>query len=234
MVQTTGRASSRARGLYASQLGKKYAMAITGIILFLYVFAHMVGNLKLFLGPEDLNHYAEWLRELLTPIVPRTWALWIMRGGLAGAFVIHVVAAAQLTIANRRARPVRYATSDYVAANYASRTMRWTGIILALFVIYHLMHFTWGNAHPDFVRGDVHHNMLIGFQMPAVVGVYILANLALGLHLYHGLWSLFQTMGWNNPRFNHLRTRFAQLFAVVITLGNISMPLAVITGFVRA
>jgi succinate dehydrogenase / fumarate reductase, cytochrome b subunit len=231
LIETTKRPVRK--GFYASQLGKKYAMAITGIILFGYVLLHMLGNLKLFLGAESLNHYAEWLRELLTPLLPRTGALWLMRGGLALAFVVHVVASAQLTMANRRARPVRYSRSDYVAANYASRTMRWTGIIIALFVIYHLAHLTWGNAHPDFVRGDVHHNMVVGFQMPPVVAVYILANLALGLHLYHGLWSLFQTMGWNNPRFNHLRTRFAQLFAAVITLGNIAMPLAVIAGFVR-
>ncbi len=234
MIGTATRPASWIRGFYASQLGKKYVMAISGIILFLYVFAHMLGNLKLFLGPEDLNHYAEWLRSLAEPLLPRTWALWFMRGGLAVAFVAHIVASAQLTLINRRARPVPYSSqSDYVAANYASRTMRWTGVILALFVIYHLMHLTWGNAHPDFVRGDVHHNMVVGFRMPLVVGVYIVANLALGLHLYHGLWSLFQTMGWNNPRLNRMRTRFAQVFAVGITIGNISMPLAVITGLIR-
>lgn len=232
MIETSKKPPSWISDVYRSQLGKKYVMAITGIMLFGFVVAHMLGNLKLFLGATPLNHYAEWLRDLGEPALPRTTVLWGMRLGLIAAFFLHIVAAAQLTLINRKASPVAYKQRDYVAANYASRTMRWSGIIVALFVIYHLMQFTWGNVHNDFIKGDVFHNVVVGFSIPWVVAVYVLANLALGLHLYHGLWSMFQSLGLNNPKFNKMRTRFAQTFAAVITLGNISMPLAVITGFV--
>jgi succinate dehydrogenase / fumarate reductase cytochrome b subunit len=218
---------------YASGVGKKYVMAITGIILMGYVLAHMVGNLKLYLGPEAINTYGEWLRELGEPAFPRTVLLWLMRTALIAAFVFHIHAAYSLTLMNRAARPVGYASRrDYVAANFASRTMRWTGIIILLFVVFHLMDLTWGNANPDFVKGDVYANMVASFQRVPVAIIYVIANLALGLHLYHGTWSLFQSMGWNNRRFNHWRRYFAVAFALLITVGNVTFPIAVVTGIV--
>jgi succinate dehydrogenase / fumarate reductase cytochrome b subunit len=208
-------------------------MAITGIILMGYVLAHMVGNLKLYLGPEAINTYGEWLRELGEPAFPRTVLLWLMRTALIAAFVFHIHAAYSLTLMNRAARPVGYASRrDYVAANFASRTMRWTGIIILLFVVFHLMDLTWGNANPDFVKGDVYANMVASFQRVPVAIIYVIANLALGLHLYHGTWSLFQSMGWNNRRFNHWRRYFAVAFALLITVGNVTFPIAVVTGIV--
>ncbi len=218
---------------YSSGVGKKYVMAITGIMLMGYVLAHMVGNLKLYLGPEAINTYGEWLRELGEPAFPRTVLLWLMRTALIAAFFFHIHAAYSLTRMNRAARPVGYASRrDYVAANFASRTMRWTGIIILLFVVFHLMDLTWGNANPDFVKGDVYANMVASFQRVPVAIIYVIANLALGLHLYHGTWSLFQSMGWNNRRFNHWRRYFAVAFALLITVGNVTFPIAVVTGIV--
>jgi succinate dehydrogenase / fumarate reductase cytochrome b subunit len=219
--------------LYRSSLGKKYVMAVTGLILMAYVLAHMVGNLKLYLGPESINSYGGWLRDLGEPALPRTVLLWIVRAVLVAAFVLHVHAAFVLTVRNRRARPRRYRSKrDYVAANYASRTMRWSGVIVGLFVLFHLADLTWGTANPGFVHGDVYRNVVASFQRWPVAVVYIVANLALGLHLYHGGWSLFQSMGWNNRRFNAWRRYFAVTFAAIVVVGNVSFPVAVLTGII--
>lgn len=218
---------------YRSAVGKKYLMAITGIILFGFVLIHMIGNLKLYAGAEALDQYGVWLREMGQPALPSGVALWIARIVLLAATIIHVVAATQLTLMNRRARPERYRRGHYVQATYASRTMRWGGVIILLFVIYHLMHLTWGNVHPDFQYGHPYHNLVVGFQNIWVSLFYIIANIALGFHLSHGLWSMFQSMGWNHPKFNSMRRYFARTFAVVVTLGNISFPIAVLTGLVR-
>jgi succinate dehydrogenase / fumarate reductase cytochrome b subunit len=216
-----------------SAVGKKWVMAVSGIALLGYVLAHMVGNLKLYLGADHLDEYAHWLRTLGEPVFPRTVVLWGMRIGLLAAFVLHIVAAAQLTRMNMQARPVKYQSKrDYVAANFASRTMRWTGVIIALFVIFHLLDLTWGQANPDFVRGDVFDNVIASFERVPVAIIYIIANLALAFHIYHGAWSMFQSLGWNNPKFNSWRRSFAIAFAVVIAIGNISMPLLVVTGVV--
>jgi succinate dehydrogenase / fumarate reductase cytochrome b subunit len=220
--------------LYGSAVGKKYAMAISGIIGMGYVFAHMVGNLKMFLGPEDLDEYAEWLRTgLLHPILPHTWALWLLRIVLIVALVVHVHAAYALTVMNRRARPVRYQSArDYVAANFASRTMRVSGIIVLIFLAWHLADLTWGWVNPDFVRGEVYRNVDASLSRWPVALLYIVGNIALAVHLYHGAWSLFQSLGWNNPRFNDLRRQFAVAFAAIILIGNVSMPVAVLAGIV--
>ncbi len=219
--------------LYRSSLGKKYVMAVTGLILMAYVLAHMVGNLKLYLGPESINRYAEWLREVGEPALPRTALLWIVRLVLVVAIVVHIHAAFVLTVRNRRARPQRYRSRrDYVAANYASRTMRWSGVIVGLFVLFHLMDLTWGTANPGFVPGDAYHNVVASFSRWPVAVVYIVANLALGLHLYHGGWSLFQSMGWSNRRLNVWRRYFAIALAVIVVVGNVSFPVAVLTGIV--
>lgn len=219
--------------LYRSAIGKKYVMAVTGIVLMLYVLAHMLGNLKIYLGPTALNDYAEFLRDMGEPVAPRSVVLWILRVGLLTAFALHVHAAYALTVMNRRARPVAYQSSrDYVAADFAARTMRWTGVIVGLFVLFHLADLTWGFANPAYVRGDVYHNVVVSFQRWPVALLYVLANLALGLHLYHGAWSLFQSLGVSNPRFNHWRRHFAVAFALVVTLGNVTFPTMVAAGVV--
>jgi succinate dehydrogenase cytochrome b subunit len=219
---------------WRSAVGKKWVMAVSGIVLLGYVAAHMVGNLKVFLGKDHINVYGDWLRTLGEPALPRTVVLWAMRIVLIAAFVLHIVAAAQLTRMNRRARPTRYQSPrDYAAANFASRTMRWTGVIVALFVVFHLLDLTWGSANPHFVRGDPYDNLFYSFERVPVAIVYIVCMLALGIHIFHGAWSMFQSLGWNNPRWNIWRRYFAVAFAVVITVGNVSMPLLITTGVVN-
>ena len=168
---------------YRSAIAKKWLMAISGIMLLGFVLAHMVGNLKLFLGESHLNAYAEWLRDFGEPAFPRSFLLWTLRIG----FVVHIVAAAQLTRMNHKARPEKYQSPrDYAAANFASRTMRWTGVIVGLFLIFHLLDLTWGTANPDFHRGDVYDNVIASFERVPVAVVYIAANIALGIHIFHG------------------------------------------------
>jgi succinate dehydrogenase / fumarate reductase cytochrome b subunit len=218
---------------WRSAVGKKWVMAVSGIVLLLFVLGHMVGNLKVFLGAVHLNEYAEWLRTLGEPALPRTVLLWGIRTGLIAAFVLHIVAAYQLTMMNRRARPIGYqAPRDYVAANFASRTMRWSGIIVALFLVFHLLDLTWGTANPNFVRGDVYDNVFNSFERVPVAIFYIIANIALAFHIFHGAWSMFQSLGLNNPRWNQWRRSFAIAFALVIGIGNVSMPLLIVTGVV--
>ena len=220
--------------LYQSAVGKKWAMAVTGIMLLGFVLVHMIGNLKVYLGPEEINHYGEWLREIAVPALPRTVFLWIMRIGLIAAFAVHMHAAWALTRMNHRARPTKYSSGrDYIAANFASRTMRWTGIIVILFVIFHLADLTWGSANPDFVRGEVYHNMVESFSRAPVAATYIVANLALALHIFHGAWSLFASLGVSNPRIVRFRRSFAAAFAGIILLGNVSFPVMVQAGVIE-
>jgi succinate dehydrogenase / fumarate reductase, cytochrome b subunit len=213
---------------YRSAVGKKYVMAITGVIGLLYVVGHMIGNLKSYLGAEEVDHYGEFLRELLVPLMPRTLTLWLLRVVLIVALVLHVHAAYALTKMNHRARPASYASKrDYVAANFASRTMRWTGIIVLLFIAWHLLDLTWGTTNPSFVRGDPYNNMVASFQRPVITIIYVLANLALGLHIFHGAWSLFQSIGLSNPRFNKWRLGLARGVAAAVVIGNLSFPIMV-------
>lgn len=237
----TGTAVARAKkrrkpfllDLYSTALGKKYAMAISGLAILGFVVAHMVGNLKMYLGREDFDHYAEFLRELLVPIAPRTFVLWLLRLGLIGAFALHIHAAYSLTVMNHKARGVKYQSErDYVVANFASRTMRWTGIIVGLFLVWHLADLTWGWVNPDFVRGHAYDNVANSFDRIPVALLYIVANIALGIHLFHGVWSLFQSLGWNNPRFNQWRKGLAAGTATLIVVGNVSFPIAVMAGIV--
>jgi succinate dehydrogenase / fumarate reductase cytochrome b subunit len=215
---------------YRSAVGKKWVMAITGIMLVGFVVFHMVGNLKSYLGAEDMVHYGEFLRELLVPILPRTVALWLLRGGLIAAFALHIHAAYALTVMNHRARQTKYSTKrDYVAANFASRTMRWSGVLVGLFILFHLGDLTWGFSG-TFVRGDPYNNMVLSFQRVPVAILYVLANVALGFHLFHGVWSLFQSLGWNNPRFNPWRIGLARTIAGIVVVGNLSFPLMATVG----
>jgi succinate dehydrogenase / fumarate reductase cytochrome b subunit len=227
---------------YSTAVGKKYVMAITGIIGIGFVIGHMVGNLKMYLGVVndngrnvyDIDVYGEFLREILVPILPRTYFLWILRLVLIGALVLHVHAAYTLTILNRRARPVKYQSArDYQIANFASRTMRWTGVIVLLFLFWHLADFTWGWFNPGYERGEVYRNVDASLSRVPVAILYIVANIALGIHLFHGTWSLFQSMGWNNPRFNQWRRALATGLATAIVVGNVSFPIAVLAGVVE-
>jgi succinate dehydrogenase / fumarate reductase, cytochrome b subunit len=220
---------------WKSAVGKKWVMAVSGVILLFYVLAHMIGTLKVFLGSEQINRYAEWLRDLGEPAFPRTVVLWGLRTVIILAFFFHILAAYQLTRINRRARPVKYQSPrDYAAANFASRTMRWTGIIIALFLIYHLLDQTWGPANPHFVRGDAYNNLFESFERVPVAIVYIIANIALGIHIWHGSWAMFNSLGLNNPRYNLWKRYFATGFAALITVGYVSMPLLIVTGAVSA
>lgn len=208
-------------------------MAITGVFLFGWIFAHMFGNLKLYLGAEHFNEYAKWLRVMGAPAMPYSMLLWVMRLALVVAVWLHIQAATQLTLMNREARPIGYNNRDYITASYASRTMRWGGVIILLFIIYHLLHLTFGTVHPNFVENDPYHNVVAGFQVWWASAIYIIANLALGLHLYHGLWSMFNSLGLNHVKFNAWRRTFAIAFALIITLANVSFPIAVLIGVVR-
>ena len=220
-------------GIYATAVGKKYAMAISGIVLMVFVLAHMVGNLKLYFGAGPMDSYSRWLRTVGEPALPAQTLLYVERVVLLAALALHLHAAYALTRINRRARPDAYRSRrDYVAADFASRTMRWTGIIVALFVVFHLLDLTWGPANPDFVQGDPYANVVASLQRWPVALVYIAANVALAFHLYHGAWSLFQSLGWSHPRWNHWRRRFAVAFTVLVAGGNISFPIAVLTGVI--
>jgi succinate dehydrogenase / fumarate reductase cytochrome b subunit len=223
--------------LYRSALGKKYVMAITGIIGIGFVVMHMLGNLKVYLGvvdgQYDIDVYGEYLREILVPILPRTWFLWGLRIVLIVALILHLHAAYGLTVINRKARPVKYQSArDYEIANFASRTMRWTGIIVLLFLFFHLADFTWGWFNPGFERGAVYRNMDASLSRVPVAILYIVANIALGIHLFHGTWSLFQSMGLNNPRFNKWRRHLATGIATAIVVGNVSFPIMTLAGVI--
>lgn len=218
---------------YSTAVGKKYVMAITGLIGVLFVIGHMIGNLKMYLGAAEIDHYGEFLRELLVPLLPRTVTLWLLRLGLIAALLLHLHAAYSLTILNRKARPDRYRSPrDYVAANFASRTMRMSGVIVLAFVVWHLADLTWGWVNPGFVRGSVYRNVDASLSRIPVALLYIVANILLGIHLFHGFWSMFQSLGWNSPRFNKWRRAAATGIATLIVVGNVSFPIAVLAGIV--
>lgn len=221
--------------LYQTSIGKKVIMAVTGLILFAYTFVHMYGNLHIFEGRQHLNDYAAWLRVVGYPLLPPEGALWIARVVLLAAVVGHAWAAWQVTKQDWAARPVGYAGRKNVASTYAARTMRWGGVILALFIVYHVLHFTTGTLYVEgqFNKADVYGNVVNGFRNPIVSLVYIVSMVALGLHLYHGVWSMTQTLGWRNRANNGLWRGFATVMAVVIAGGNITIPLAVLAGIVR-
>jgi succinate dehydrogenase / fumarate reductase, cytochrome b subunit len=210
---------------YRTSVGKKVVMAVTGFIVFGWVLAHMIGNLQVFQGPEKLNHYAELLQSLGA-------FLWIARGVMLAAILLHIIAATQVTLQSMGARPTVYRLHRMRKTTYAARTMWWGGPLIALFVIYHLMHLTFGSVHQGFTD-DVYNNVVLGFQVPWVSGVYIAAMILLGFHLYHGLWSMFQSVGLNHPKWNHWRRVFAVLFGLTIAVGNISMPVMVLAGVVK-
>lgn len=227
-----------ALSLYRTTIGKKVVMAVTGMILVGFVVVHMVGNLKIYLGPEALNTYAGFLREVGEPLFPRETLLWVVRLVLLASVGLHILAAAQLTALDKASRPQRYAVKK-VTTSYASRTMRWGGVIIVLFIIYHLLHFTLGRvgyAPGVYQPGDpnsgfqTYANVVHGFQSWPVSLFYILAMGALALHLYHGTWSMFQTLGLNSSKWNGVWRGVAIAVAVAVFVGNVSIPIAVLAG----
>lgn len=225
---------------YRSAIGKKWIMAITGLAIILFVLAHMIGNLKIFFpevdGIPEINLYAEALRSLLFPLVPEHIVLWILRTGLIAVVLLHVHAAYALTIMNRRARQQEYeGPRTYLAADYASRTMRVSGTIFLFFLIFHLADLTWGfqPAAPEaWEHGEVYANFIATFSRAPVTVFYVISMGLLALHLYHGAWSMFQSVGVNHPRFNLWRRGFAIGLSALVFVGNAIMPIAVLAGWV--
>lgn len=227
--------------LYRSSIGKKVIMAITGVIGYAFVIGHMIGNFKIFFGAEAFNHYAEFLRTFGEPLLPARTILWIIRLTLLAAVTLHVVAAIQLTRQDQASRPVRNIRTKRLQANFASLTLRWGGIAIFLFIVYHLLHITFGVVHPDYrlatanglTHPDAYHNVVTGFQNPLVVLVYLLAMVALAMHLYHGVWSMFHTLGLNSARTNMLFRGLAVLSAVLLFVGFSVVPVSVVLGIVQ-
>lgn len=216
-----------------NSIGKKAIMAVTGVVWIGFVAAHMWGNLHLFQGQAAFNHYAEWLREVGEPVFSYAQILWILRIVIVTSIVLHIWAALTLWRQADRARSTKYAVKRVVKANYATRFMRIGGVLIFLFILFHLAQFTWG-WQPGFQREDPYSNVYAGFSNPIVVIFYLLALVALGLHLYHGVWSMFQTLGLNTRRLDRLFYILAIFTAIVIPLGFALVPVAVLTGFVPA
>jgi succinate dehydrogenase / fumarate reductase cytochrome b subunit len=217
---------NRLFALWETTVGKKVAMAVTGAVLILFLISHMISNVLIFRNPEHLDNYAAWLRSLGP-------ALWIARAGLLAAVVIHIIAAYQLTMRARRARPVAYDRHELQVASYASRTMRWGGVLLLVFIVFHLLHFTTGTFHPDFRPGEPGRNVIVGMQVWPVAAFYLVAMLALGLHFSHGIWSALQTLGLNHPAYNRSRRIVAWGLAILVAGGFATIPAAAILGYWR-
>jgi succinate dehydrogenase / fumarate reductase cytochrome b subunit len=219
----------KALTLLDTTVGKKAALAVSGLVLFGFVFGHMLGNLQVFLGPEVFNGYAEMLKG-------NAVLLWGVRSTLTLALVVHIAMMIQLYSRSLAARPVGYRVQKSVASTYASLTMKYTGPLLLAYIVFHILHFT----YPGLALGDYEHsptdayaNFVSGFQIPWVTLVYVVANLFLFMHLYHGSWSLLQSLGLSHPRYNTLRARIAQGVAMIITVGNVAMPLCVLFGVIE-
>lgn len=212
--------------MWRSTVGKKIVMAVTGLIMVAFVIAHVAGNLLAFDSPAKLNAYGAFLKG--TPEL-----LWTERVVLLIAVTLHIVAAVQLTLIEKASRPVPYAKREYQAATFASRTIRWGGVFLAVFIVFHILHMTTGTVHPDFIEGDVYHNMIAGFSVPWVAAFYVVAMIALGLHLYHGAWSSFRTLGISQPSAHPLRRRVVMVVSIAIAALFASIPLAVVTGILH-
>ena len=217
-----------------TSLQLKIVMAVSGAILLLYLVLHMIGNLKVFFGPEAMDSYARWLRTVGEPALPEETLLWIIRIVLLVAVIGHIGSAAILAHRAARARPVRYAHRPPIQGSYAARTMRWGGVIIALFVIYHLLDLTTGTLNPHGVHGEVYANVVAGFAPERwyVTLFYALAVIAAGFHVRHGLWSAFQTLGRSSAATQARLKAVALGFAVALVVGFLSVPFAVLTGLV--
>lgn len=216
--------------MYRTTIGKKAVMAITGLIGYGFVLLHMYGNLHAFEGPAAFNEYSHFLRTVGMPVLPYGGALWIIRIVLLVALVLHVWSAISLSRADLASRPVRYAEKKALRGNFANMTLRWGGAALFFFILFHLADLTLGWANPSFIEGDAYHNMTASFQNPLVVLVYIIAVACLGMHLFHGVWSAFQTLGLNNKRWDRIWRWLAILSGIGLFLGFAIVPLSVLFG----
>jgi len=218
---------NRLQLFWRSSVGKKVVMAITGLVMLLYLITHVLANLLVFQGPTRINAYSAFLHGT-------GGALWVARLVLLAALVLHVIAAVQLAGRRQEARPIGYAAGrEPQVSTFAARTIRWGGALILAFLIYHILHFTIGSAHPDFVEGDPYHNVTTGFRNPIVVIVYLVAMAAVGLHLYHGVWSSGRSLGISPPSPTPLRRTVAVVLALMIWLGFTVIPIAVYAGVVR-
>jgi succinate dehydrogenase / fumarate reductase cytochrome b subunit len=232
--------------LTRTSVGKKVIMALTGFILVGFVVFHMYGNLKMYQGPEVYNAYAAGLRELGYPVFGHEHLLWIARFVLLASVFLHIWAATSLTLQSQRSiransiSTVRRYDQHKRQSGYADYTMRFGGVLIFFFIIYHILHLTFGIVgyepgqflHPHDGVYETYSNVVYGFQNPFIVGFYLLTMVFLGLHLYHGVWSMFQTLGWNNRTYDRLLRGLAILIAAAVFIGNVSFPLAVYFGFV--
>jgi succinate dehydrogenase / fumarate reductase cytochrome b subunit len=211
---------------WRSTVGKKVVMAVTGIILVGFVIGHMLGNLQMFLGADAMNRYAAFLKSTGE-------LLWVARGGLLAAAVLHIISAYQLTMINRAARPADYAKREPQVSTLASRTMRIGGVVLALFIVYHLGHFTVGTFHPAFSHTGVYGNVIIGFHTWWVVLFYVVAMAALGMHLFHGFWAGFRTLGLQKRSASPIQRSAALWIAIFVWAGFTAIPVAVLLGILN-
>ncbi|WP_405436731.1 succinate dehydrogenase [Streptomyces avidinii] len=232
LATRTDRRPSTARTIWDSSVGKKSVMAVSGLVMLGYLVVHMLGNLKIFFGADEFNGYAHWLRTLGSPFLHHEWALWIVRVGLLAAVVAHAVSAYQLSRRDIRARPVKYARKRR-RASYATRTMRWGGIILGLFIVWHLLDLTTLTVNERAWAGHPYENVLSTFSTWYGNTIYIVAMAALGLHVRHGFWSAAQTLGAGSARRDRTLKFLANGLALVLFAGFVSVPVAVMTGVVN-
>lgn len=207
-------------------------MALTGLMFVAFLLVHMAGNLKIFFGPDDFNHYATWLRTIGEPVLHSSWYLWLQRTALIVGLVLHITTAVQLSRRDRKARPVRYVHGQRPQATFATRTMRWGGATLAVFIVWHILDLTLGVTNQDFRVDQPYHNITADFQVWWVNVIYIVALLMLGLHINHGFWSAARTLGIASPARDKALKTIGSILAVVITAGFIVVPVGVMTGLV--
>ncbi|WP_327654171.1 succinate dehydrogenase [Streptomyces sp. NBC_00483] len=232
LATRTDRRPSMARTVWDSSVGKKTVMAVSGLVMLLYLVAHMIGNLKIFFGPPEINHYAHWLRTMGEPVLHYEWGLWIVRVVLVVAVVAHATSAYQLSRRGIKARPSKYVHKK-PRSDYATRTMRWGGIILALFIVWHILDLTTGTVHPGgYEHLRPYQNIIDTFSTWYSNVIYIVAMLALGLHVQHGFWSAAQTLGVGSRTRDRVLKTVGNVLAVVLTLGFIAVPVGVMTGLV--
>lgn len=222
----------RVVALHRSSVGKKILMAVTGFIWFGFLVGHMAGNLKAFQGGAVFDEYAHHLRVFGEPILPRMGFLWSFRAVMLAALVVHVLLAWQTSQQSWSARRTGYRKKKSQNLTFSSGLMRWGGVLILVFIVYHILHMTTGQVHPSFVEERAYSNLVTGLANPLVSGIYVLAMVAVALHLHHGLWSLFQTLGAHHPRYAALRRPLATVLTLVIFLGFISIPVAIVTGIV--
>src|ERR1700674_4762561 len=235
-TETTKAAPNRLLVLWSSVIGKKVVMAVTGAVLILFVIAHMVGNLKIFSGPNEINDYSHFLRSVAYPEFGYGQLLWIVRIVLLTCAILHITAAVQLTRMNWQARPVGYNSRKNVETTWGAMTMRWGGLLLAIFIVFHLFHFTGGvvGFQPcQFEHLMVYQNVVAGFSVWPISLFYIVAMGALCRHLDHGIWSMFQTLGWATVQNTKSLRTFSRIVAFLIFAGFISVPISVLAGWVH-